>query len=91
MTQEDGMTYTITKVTDFLAIPEDRRMVAYREFEAWLGFFGGIAPLIEGGVVDPPEAFIWVDDGLGEARVIFEDRETGEELISETFPIGRTA
>jgi hypothetical protein len=76
-------TYRIKAATDFLQVPPDRREVALKEFGAWLQMLDALA-----GLVHTPEAFVWVDDGLGEARVSLIDHSTGKPVISSTVKIG---
>lgn len=61
--------YTIRTVTDFLEVPEDRRGVALAEFRQWLRLREGLADIM-GDLMKLSDAFEWVDDDLGEARLV---------------------
>jgi hypothetical protein len=71
----EATTYRVRSVVDFLSIPEERRPVALHEFGVWLrlreSFSTVLGELAE--IVAFPEEFVWVDDDLGEGRVILKD------------------
>lgn len=78
--------YHISTVTDFLAVPQERRKVALAEFGEWLLLWDAIKPLVDAGAVAASEAFIWVDDDLGEARIGVKDGN-GKVLAKVTVPM----
>lgn len=87
MVIEMPKTYIITTVVDFLQIPADRREIALREFQQWLSFSEAFSQLGLDGVITMPTEYVWVDDDLGECRVALIDRESGEHLSEQVWPI----
>lgn len=77
-----GETFEIRTVQDFLKVPEDRRRICLREFDAWLTMQVAVIGLVHAagdalGMQLPPdtiqmvepELFRWIDDGLATATV----------------------
>lgn len=70
-------TYTIRTVTDFLAVPDQRRADCLNEFSVWLGLLGGLRGLL-GDLSEPvefPDAFEWIDDGKRRVSLVATDGE----------------
>jgi hypothetical protein len=67
-----GATYEIRTVADFFKVPESRRRICLREFDAWMAVKEGVSNLItiagKGAVTADQfvwhrDVFRWVDDG----------------------------
>jgi hypothetical protein len=80
-----GQTFEIRTVKDFLTVPEDRRRICLREFDAWLSLQVSVKDLILAaanalGTSLPDDAiqmqeadvFRWIDDGLATMSVTLE-------------------
>ncbi len=79
----DGATmesYEIRAISDFLKVPEARRQICLREFDAWMITQEAVLALLEACGAEPgqfqihdPDVFVWHDDG--KATMAVEIRE----------------
>lgn len=77
---DDPKRYLIRTVSDFLAVPSDRREVCIREFVSWCECIDALAVLTEvvGQVGSPPDCYEWIDDDKHTMTAMV---ECGEERI----------
>ena len=69
-TDATGKTYEIRTVADFLKVPEERRRICLREFNAWLTLIVAVPDLLVAAgaskdsiALREPDVFRWRDDG----------------------------
>ena len=64
MPHEPPRTYPIRTVSDFLAVPSDRRETCIREFVTWCAIMDGMRIITEAASqkTTVPDCYEWIDD-----------------------------
>lgn len=72
--------YTIRTVTDFMAVPSDRREICIREFASWCMCMDALIVLTDaaGQKGTIPDAYEWIDDDKHTMTAVI---ECGDEQI----------